>query len=148
MPGEDVPRLGAVRGYFSHEEWKAKASEFMDRAALLVFIAGITDGLRWEYSEAVRKGYASKCAVLVPPNRVGNSSHVLSAFGVKCDELPAEDKTCVLGVVFNTSGTPKRIVSRSALSIAYSGALDIAVRVIRGTRVDKLPFVKTSARTE
>lgn len=130
MPGEPLPRLGAAREYFSYREWKDSASGFMENAAMLVFIAGPTEGLKWEFSEAVRRGLARNSIVLIPPNRVFDSVREAQMFGISFAGKCLMKSDHILAVAFNKNGEPMAVRSRSSLSIAYADALNIAVKEV------------------
>jgi hypothetical protein len=69
-PGESLPRLGASRNYYSDADWQAAALELMREALLIVVIAGVSPGLRWELEAIARAGHQSKLLVLMPePHR-------------------------------------------------------------------------------
>jgi hypothetical protein len=65
-PGEVLPELGASRNYYSDEEWRAAALGLMQDALLIVVIAGITAGLRWELEAIARIGHQAKLLILMP----------------------------------------------------------------------------------
>jgi hypothetical protein len=69
-PGEALPQLGASRNYYSDAEWQAAALALMREALLIVVIAGVSPGLRWELEAIARAGHQSKLLVLMPePHR-------------------------------------------------------------------------------
>jgi hypothetical protein len=69
-PGETLPQLGASRNYYSGSEWQAAALELMREAVLIVVIAGLSPGLRWELEALAHAGHQSKLLVLMPePHR-------------------------------------------------------------------------------
>jgi hypothetical protein len=69
-PGEALPELGASRDYYSDSEWRAAALKLMEQALLIVVIAGVSPGLRWELEAIARAGHQSKLIVLMPePHR-------------------------------------------------------------------------------
>jgi hypothetical protein len=69
-PGEALPRLGASRNYYSDADWQAAALALMRDALLIVVIAGVSPGLRWELDAIARTGHQSKLLVLMPePHR-------------------------------------------------------------------------------
>jgi hypothetical protein len=65
-PGETLPQLGASRNYYSGSEWQAAALELMREAVLIVVIAGLSPGLRWELEALAHAGHQSKLLVLMP----------------------------------------------------------------------------------
>ncbi len=53
-PGERLPELGAARFYFDDSEWRARVSDQMQTARLLVILSGTTSNLWWEIDQAMR----------------------------------------------------------------------------------------------
>ena len=49
-PGEDMPPLGAARFYVSHDRWQEKVADVARVSQLVVWVSGVTEGLRWEIS--------------------------------------------------------------------------------------------------
>jgi hypothetical protein len=69
-PGETLPQLGASRNYYSDAEWQAAALALMREAVVIVVIAGVSPGLRWELEAIARAGQQSKLLMLMPePHR-------------------------------------------------------------------------------
>src|SRR5262249_44977931 len=55
---------------YSDAEWQSAALELMREALLIVVIAGVSPGLRWELEAIGRAGHQSKLLVLMPePHR-------------------------------------------------------------------------------
>ena len=88
-PGDSLPELGAARLYARDDEWRAKVSELMLRARLVVIRAGPTPGLQWEIEEASRLLPSDRVVLVAAPNRppqvrlrldVLRQSRVLDAF--------------------------------------------------------------------
>lgn len=59
--------LGAARDYMTDSSWREKVTELMQRASMIVAIAGGTQGLAWEIDTIVRLGLVSKFVLLLPP---------------------------------------------------------------------------------
>jgi hypothetical protein len=69
-PGEKLPELGASRTYYSDSEWRAAALDLMQQALVIVVIAGVSPGLRWELEAIAHAGHHAKLIVLMPePHR-------------------------------------------------------------------------------
>ena len=66
-PGEQLPRLGAVREYFVHDDWQTAVAKLMDEVALLVFVLGDTENFFWEFQQAVGKHRKADLLIIVPP---------------------------------------------------------------------------------
>jgi hypothetical protein len=67
-PGEALPTLGAARSYHSDMEWRWAVGGLMREALLIVMVAGLTAGLRWEIEAIVGDGHLSKLLILMPPS--------------------------------------------------------------------------------
>ena len=65
-PGEELPELGSTKIYVGNEEWQTKIRDLLDHARLVVFSAGITDSLRWELAELVRRVSPHKILMILP----------------------------------------------------------------------------------
>ena len=59
--------LGAARDYVNDSSWQQKATELMREAAMIVVIAGGTEGLAWEVDTIAELGLAPKLVLLLPP---------------------------------------------------------------------------------
>jgi hypothetical protein len=68
-PDETVPSLGAARLYVPADEWKQTITMLLERARLVVIVAGETPGLVWEMQECRRIVPPAKLIVVVPNDR-------------------------------------------------------------------------------
>jgi hypothetical protein len=69
IPGEKLPGLGAIREYVAHDVWQQHVHNYMKRAVLVVMRIGLlppTEGLLWEFREAVREVAPERIVLLVP----------------------------------------------------------------------------------
>ena len=66
-PDETALPLGAARTYAVLDEWRRTAEELMASAALIVLVAGRSEGLTWELEAIVRRGLTGKLVILFPP---------------------------------------------------------------------------------
>ena len=57
---EDYPR-------YRYASWQEKVTDLMQRASLIVAIAGATEGLIWEIDRIISLGLRSKLVLLLPP---------------------------------------------------------------------------------
>jgi hypothetical protein len=60
-PGEDMPALGAARFYVSHDRWQQKVADVVRVSQLVIWVSGVTEGLRWELSHLINS---------LPPTRL------------------------------------------------------------------------------
>jgi hypothetical protein len=54
-PGEGIPTPGAGRDYVSHEEWKQRVDDWVQRSQLVVIQPGQTHGVWWEINHVLTK---------------------------------------------------------------------------------------------
>ena len=66
-PRETKLPLGAARTYADSGEWRRTAEELMASAALIVLVAGRSEGLAWELETIVRRGFIGKMVIVFPP---------------------------------------------------------------------------------
>jgi hypothetical protein len=66
-PGEPLPQLGAARVYFATDSWQGAVIKLMDRAQLIVTVAGPTTSIRWELDTILNRNAWPKLVVLMPP---------------------------------------------------------------------------------
>ncbi len=66
-PGERLPQLGAARDYCSENEWQDVVSTWLDRALMVIAIAGSSDWLCWELRSLVEKKHLDRLMLLLPP---------------------------------------------------------------------------------
>ncbi|MEN0066413.1 MAG: hypothetical protein AAGA48_30030 [Myxococcota bacterium] len=67
-PGEVLPRLGAARTYFDDETWQDAILDWMERAQLVVMLAGETHWVTWELRQLASRGLLEKLIVMFPPD--------------------------------------------------------------------------------
>jgi hypothetical protein len=61
------PTSGAARDYYEGEAWREEVLKLMSEAVIIVMVAGYTEGLHWELTTAVERGWARKLVFLFPP---------------------------------------------------------------------------------
>ncbi|WP_432559358.1 hypothetical protein [Granulicoccus sp. GXG6511] len=66
-PGERLPELGAVRTYYPDDQWQEAVQVTATRCAMIMIIAGSTDGLAWELEQLRNWELLNKTLVLLPP---------------------------------------------------------------------------------
>ncbi|MFD4996208.1 hypothetical protein [Streptomyces buecherae] len=64
-PSDELPRLGAERSYASDEEWRAEVLATLDRARLVVLVAGAGRSLAWEVGQVVGRVHPTRVILLV-----------------------------------------------------------------------------------
>lgn len=66
-PGESIRVPGALRLYIADDNWQAVVGDIMQRAAAVVFLTGVSEGLGWEINYAMRNvPYDRMCFVSAP----------------------------------------------------------------------------------
>ncbi len=65
-PYDLLPKLGAARIRVSDEQWKAKVSEWVSHAQLIVLRIGFTKGVEWEVAHIVEHASPEKLVLLLP----------------------------------------------------------------------------------
>lgn len=65
-PHAPLPSLAAARDFLPADQWKDVVLERMERARLILLVAGSTPGLAWEIEQCRRVGRPSKLVVIVP----------------------------------------------------------------------------------
>lgn len=73
-PGESLPELGAVRTYWSDDQWQDAVRQTAMRSRGIVMIAGSGEGLRWEMERLRAWGLLSKTLIVLPPDPDAQSS--------------------------------------------------------------------------
>jgi hypothetical protein len=67
-PDEPLPQLGAARGYFTNDTWQSAVIDWVDKAQLIVTVAGPTRWIRWELETILDRNAWPKLLVLLPPS--------------------------------------------------------------------------------
>jgi hypothetical protein len=65
-PGDKFSPLGAARVYVSNEEWQEKFNELSKNAALILWVLGYSEGVRWELERLVKVVKPEKLIVCLP----------------------------------------------------------------------------------
>ena len=68
-PNDKSLQIGAARALLSEAEWQNVVLEWMDRAQLLILMAGVTHWVEWELCQVVARGYTRKLIVMFPQIR-------------------------------------------------------------------------------
>lgn len=65
-PGEKHPELGAARFYVPDEAWQAAVEYFMQRAAAVVILVGVSRGVLWEVDNALKEVAVQRLLLCFP----------------------------------------------------------------------------------
>jgi hypothetical protein len=82
-PSETLPTPGAARLYASDAEWKKVVTDQMQTARLVVIRAGISEGVLWEFKEAVQVVNPKKLLILI----LGMRKKHYKAFRKEADQI-------------------------------------------------------------
>lgn len=117
-PGEQLPKAGAVRGYYAQDDWREGVRLTAFRAKGIILTLGATTSLGWEISHIKQWGLLSKCLFLVPPRPNDDLPHRLEpafdALGISSEErakaysLPA---SCIVAFHVLHDGTVQWMVA-------------------------------------
>ncbi len=69
-PEDKLPHLGAARAALSDDQWQGTVLGWMDRAQIIVLMAGITHWVNWELQTIVARGHAGKLILVFPQSRI------------------------------------------------------------------------------
>jgi hypothetical protein len=69
-PGEPLPPLGAARFYVSHERWQEKVADVLRASQMVVWMTGVTKGLRWELDYLIKSTVPSQIIVWAHPHLI------------------------------------------------------------------------------
>lgn len=153
-PGEKFAATGAARVYVGDDEWQTKVSELADTAALVVWVYGETEGLKWEISELVGNVPPEKLAIAlpfwdVPPKKRGPLwADVVATIGPVLPKPLPETVHDSLFIAFDADWTPIPIKARPPHFLIRTMAFGGWNRVIEGVRalleLRGIPYPKPS----
>ncbi|PQZ92924.1 hypothetical protein CQ018_10660 [Arthrobacter sp. MYb227] len=67
QPGTRLQPLGAVRDYFSDDEWQTAVLRRINIASAVVFVVGRSPGAQWELAQLRERGALGKTVFVFPP---------------------------------------------------------------------------------
>lgn len=129
-PGQ-LPFSGAARIYVDDKDWQERVLNLMRRAELVVVVGGVTDGLWWEISQALRSS-PERLVFMLP-----NDTHAYEAFrlrlgrelGVEIGDRPrVQHALTVCGLVRLAGAGATEVVpvwgsSRTSITMAFDAAI-------------------------
>lgn len=147
-PGTRLPRLGAVRQYFSDDTWEDAVACLIQRCSLIVVVVGRSPSLVTEINLIRANGCLSKCLFVIPPRPPGElrlrMQVLTSALDLDPSSLPTQDlrNPALLAMSFDEVGTPELYLSSGRDDISYQAAIESAA----ASKVDHSPrWVTTPA---
>jgi Ca2+/Na+ antiporter len=117
-PGEWTPLPGAFRAYFSDEEWQPAIQKWMEKARVIIILAGITEMVGWEIGKIVNQDLLEKTIIIFPLNKkkrrwnVINEALEVSNWGDAVKESYSED---LIALQFLKNAQVLKIVSSRSL---------------------------------
>jgi hypothetical protein len=148
-PGTMLAPLGAVREYYSNEQWQTEVRARMSHARMIVFVAGRTRGFEWEITEARKADLLHKCLFVIPPVDVVEATRRLRVLGntleIGWQHLGAEKASYaaapIVALYYDKSGTPVLITAPVRDDLAYQTAIRMAAGVLGAERAVPLEVV-------
>jgi len=92
-PGDELPPLGASRLYVADEDWQKVVGDLIQKAALVILLAGRTAGLAWEFMHCRGLVDPRRLILLVPHNQFAYEAFRLSVeteSGTRLPSYPSE----------------------------------------------------------
>lgn len=127
QPGTRLQPLGAVRDYYSDDQWQPAVRKYIDDSALIVFVVGRSPGLLWEVENVRSHRALAKCVFVLPPvslEEIELRIEVLaSALGLDPGRLRWTSGTYPLVLVLDERGVPRLVVGPGRDDRAYALAL-------------------------
>ena len=133
QPGERLPKLGAARAYHTDDDWQSVVLDWIERARIVVMVAGRSDWVLWELRQMRDGGHLPKLLVLLPPGPADDRAARLQLIDGCLKEqgldlgVGALDAETVLGLHFHPEGAITVIRSGTAKQVDYELAIRLAV---------------------
>jgi len=133
--------LGAARDYLDEADWQKKVMDHMHAAAMIVLVAGPSEGgLGWELDTVTKLGFIGKFVILLPPVGVEERQARWKSVAkhIPDDALPRDIDFKRLRAVMFLDDRPALIMGTKGDDWTYEAVLDEAALVIRRER-DAVP---------
>jgi hypothetical protein len=111
MPGERIPKLGALRAYYREDEWREAVLSWIRRSYVVVVVAGTSPWALWEFNHALVTGFDGRLLLVVPPDADGSvraqrwQKVCEAAKGTRWHQaMQEQDPARLLAVVFGEDG--------------------------------------------
>ncbi len=146
-PGEPYPLLGATRTYIPIQGWEAEVERFVDKAGVVLLIAGSGAGLQWEVDH-VTGSPRRRTLLLLPPLGFGQSlarfDRLREQLGLTdLEQLDLEQSGAsvqfslrVIAIGFSETGRPVYYVGRGRGTSDLEAAVKYGQLSIRGRLAD------------
>src|SRR5262249_33472274 len=128
--------LGAARDYADDSSWHQKVTELIQQAAMIVVVAGGTEGLAWEIDTIARLGSLWKLVLLLPPVGVRELQTRWQALvaHVSSNVLPAQIDFVRARAMIFLKGRAALIAGKKGNDWTYEAVLDEAALMIASER--------------
>ena len=128
--------LGAARDYADDSSWHQKVTELIQQAAMIVVVAGGTEGLAWEIDTIARLGSLWKLVLLLPPVGVQELQARWQALvtHVSSNVLPAQIDFVRGRAMIFLKGRAALIAGKKSNDWTYEAVLDEAALMIASER--------------
>jgi hypothetical protein len=131
-PGDRLPPVGAVRGYFADDDWQNAVKHWMSGARFIIIVVGVTDWLRWEIETAMQGNHLSKLLFIFPPDTPSNRARrwrntIAPLANEKYPELRDIDVTFARVGYFDGEDTFVLVNDRTKDHVTYEVALRLVV---------------------
>jgi len=136
-PGERLPQIGASRIYVTDSDWQQVVTSYIERADLIIIIAGKTHWVQWELANVLARGLIPKLLVIFPrvqePDRLARWSNLRTTFdGTEFAAAAVRfDIAQTLAVFVDGDREFVAVRSRKATQSDYETALRVATFLMR-----------------
>jgi len=130
QPGTRLQPLGAVRDYFSDDDWQTAVLKRINMSAAVVFVVGRSPGAQWELAQLCTRGALGKTLFVFPPvpkEELAKRCFVLCAgLGLPPDRLNGDivSGTPLVAARIGSDGEVIRYLADGRDDIAYGLALE------------------------
>lgn len=115
----------------ANDAWQQSVDSLLAKAAMIVFVVGETDGLRWEAMRAIERGLLEKCVLVFPPDHsqasacllVVNQPELAAALGIHDAQQERKLLRDALLVFWREPGEPTIVRSSGTMALDYEEAL-------------------------
>lgn len=66
VPGERIPKLGALRAYYPEDQWREAVLSWISRSYVVVVVAGLSPWALWEFNHVLASGMDGRLLLVVP----------------------------------------------------------------------------------
>ena len=87
QPGERLPKLGAARIYAADDEWQDLVRNLMERAGVVLMMAGASHWVAWEAAGLRESGKLGRTLIVLPQKTVARRREALENLSAAAPEL-------------------------------------------------------------